>query len=94
MQKKELTWRIRVYGIVQGVGFRPTVSRHAAASGIRGTVCNKGPYVEIYTQGEKEQIEGFLKALEVHPPKRAAILPGHRRSPAHCGKRRAGSRWH
>ena len=74
MNKKELTWRIRVYGIVQGVGFRPTVSRHAAASGIRGTVCNKGPYVEIYTQGEKEQIEGFLKALEVHPPKRAAIL--------------------
>ena len=74
MQKKELTWRIRVYGIVQGVGFRPTVSRHAAASGIRGTVCNKGPYVEIYTQGEKEQIEGFLKALEVHPPKRADIL--------------------
>ena len=74
MQKNELTWRIRVYGIVQGVGFRPTVSRHAAASGIRGTVCNKGPYVEIYTQGEKEQIEGFLKALEVHPPKRAAIL--------------------
>ena len=74
MQKKELTWRIRVYGIVQGVGFRPTVSRHAAASGIRGTVCNKGPYVEIYTQGEKEQIEGFLKALEVHLPKRAAIL--------------------
>ena len=74
MQKKELTWRIRVYGIVQGVGFRPTVSRHAAANGIRGTVCNKGPYVEIYTQGEKEQIEGFLKALEVHPPKRAAIL--------------------
>ena len=74
MQKKELTWRIRVYGIVQGVGFRPTVSRHAAASGIRGTVCNRGPYVEIYTQGEKEQIEGFLKALEVHPPKRAAIL--------------------
>ena len=74
MQKKELTWRIRVYGIVQGVGFRPTVSRHAATSGIRGTVCNKGPYVEIYTQGEKEQIEGFLKALEVHPPKRAAIL--------------------
>ncbi len=74
MQKKELTWRVRVYGIVQGVGFRPTVSRHAAANGIRGTVCNKGPYVEIYTQGEKEQIEGFLKDLEFRPPKRAAIL--------------------
>ena len=60
MYKKKMTWRIRVYGIVQGVGFRPTVSRHATAHGIYGTVCNKGPYVEIYAQGEKEKIEGFL----------------------------------
>ena len=49
-----MTWRIRVYGIVQGVGFRPTVSRQATAHGIYGTVCNKGPYVEIYAQGKKE----------------------------------------
>ena len=70
----EITRRIRVYGIVQGVGFRPTVSRHATANGICGTVCNKGPYVEIYAQGQKKQMEGFLKALEIHPPKRAAIL--------------------
>ena len=42
--------------------------------GICGTVCNKGPYVEIYAQGQKKQMEGFLKALEVQPPKRAAIL--------------------
>ena len=27
--EKEITKKIRVYGIVQGVGFRPTVSRHA-----------------------------------------------------------------
>ena len=74
MNKKELTWRISVYGIVQGVGFRPTVSRHATSYGICGTVCNKGPYVEIYAQGQKKQMKGFLKALEVHPPKRAAIL--------------------
>ncbi len=74
MNKKELTWRIRVYGIVQGVGFRPTVSRHATSNGICGTVCNKGPYVEIYAQGQKKQMEGFLKVLEVQPPKRAAIL--------------------
>ena len=70
----EITKRIRVYGIVQGVGFRPTVSRHATANGIRGNVCNKGPYVEIYAQGAVEQVDGFLKDLEEHPPKRAAIL--------------------
>ena len=70
----EITKRIRVYGIVQGVGFRPTVSRHATANGICGNVCNKGPYVEIYAQGAVEQVDGFLKDLEERPPKRAAIL--------------------
>ena len=70
----EVTKRIRVYGIVQGVGFRPTVSRHAVSNGIRGNVCNKGPYVEIYAQGSKAQVDGFLKDLEERPPKRAAIL--------------------
>ena len=49
-----ITKKIRVYGIVQGVGFRPTVSRHAAAAGITGSVCNKGPYVEIFAQGEEK----------------------------------------
>ena len=70
----EVTKRIRVYGIVQGVGFRPTISRHAVSNGIRGSVCNKGPYVEIYAQGSAEQVDGFLKDLEECPPKRAAIL--------------------
>ena len=70
----EVTKRIRVYGIVQGVGFRPTVSRHAVSNGIRGNVCNKGPYVEIYAQGSEAQVDGFLKDLEERPPKRAAIL--------------------
>ncbi len=51
---EEITRQIRVYGIVQGVGFRPTVSRHAAASGIHGSVCNKGPYVEIFAQGAED----------------------------------------
>ena len=70
----EVTKRIRVYGIVQGVGFRPTVSRHAMSNEIRGNVCNKGPYVEIYAQGSGAQVDGFLKDLEERPPKRAAIL--------------------
>ncbi len=70
----DITRRIRVYGIVQGVGFRPTVSRHAAKNGVKGSVCNKGPYVEIFVQGREAQVSGFLEDLERHPPKRAAIL--------------------
>ena len=68
------TAEIRVYGIVQGVGFRPTVSRHAMETGVTGTVCNKGPYVEIMAQGTEAQVEAFLDALRHRPPKRAAIL--------------------
>ena len=71
---QEITRQIRVYGIVQGVGFRPTVSRHATARGIRGNVCNKGPYVEIYAQGSEEAVEEFISDIQNRPPKRAAIL--------------------
>ena len=77
--RERSTARIRVYGIVQGVGFRPTVSRHAAAAGISGTVCNRGPYVEIVAQGSGEQIGAFLSLLTHHPPKRAVILKTDRK---------------
>ena len=68
------TLRIKVYGIVQGVGFRPTVARHAAEAGVTGSVCNKGPYVEIFAQGSEEQTERFVNLLEKRPPRRAAVL--------------------
>lgn len=65
---------IRVFGIVQGVGFRPTVKRHADACGITGSVSNKGPYVEIFAQGSKEAVDAFIKRIQEQPPKRAVIL--------------------
>lgn len=74
IEKTTKTLRIKVYGIVQGVGFRPTVARHAAAAGVTGSVCNKGPYVEIFAQGSEEQTERFVSLLEKRPPKRAAVL--------------------
>ena len=71
---KTATRRIRVYGVVQGVGFRPTVSRYAAETGVRGTVCNRGPYVEIFVQGSGEAMDRFQTLLLLRPPRRAAIL--------------------
>ena len=69
-----LTRRVRVYGVVQGVGFRPTVRRHADACGLQGTVCNYGPYVEIILQGTEGALDRFLDLLRTEPPRRAAIL--------------------
>ena len=63
---------IRVYGIVQGVGFRPFVSRTCLENNIKGTVANKGSYVEIHAQGEN--IEALFDALNHCPPKRSVIL--------------------
>ncbi|MBR6403868.1 MAG: carbamoyltransferase HypF [Eubacterium sp.] len=69
-----LTYNIRVYGIVQGVGFRPFVSRTCKENGIKGTVANKGSYVEIFAQGEEECVNKLLGALNNSPPERSNIL--------------------
>ena len=47
--------RIRLFGVVQGVGFRPFVHRLAVSLNIAGTVCNKGSYVEIEAEAPEEQ---------------------------------------
>ena len=67
-----ITSNIRVYGIVQGVGFRPFVSRTCLENNIKGTVSNKGSYVEIFAQGEK--VSSLFDALKHRPPERAMIM--------------------
>lgn len=70
----DTTQIIRAFGIVQGVGFRPFVSRTAAACCIKGSVCNKGSYVEIIAQGTAEALQQLHCELEHNPPPRSAIL--------------------
>lgn len=65
---------VHVYGIVQGVGFRPFVDRIAHRTGIGGSVCNKGPYVEIFAEGTPDQVSLFLKLLQTEAPDRSSIL--------------------
>ena len=65
---------IRIYGIVQGVGFRPFVSRLADRYGISGSVCNKGSYVEIIARADESVIGDFVHAIEVEAPERSAIV--------------------
>lgn len=68
------TVNIHVYGIVQGVGFRPFTAVTAERFGIKGTVSNKGSYVEIIAQGEPSAIEAFEDTVKHSPPERAVIL--------------------
>ena len=68
------TKKIRLFGIVQGVGFRPFVSRVADRCGIRGSVANKGSYVEVFAQAPPESLASFLTALANETPERSVVL--------------------
>ncbi len=65
---------IRLYGIVQGVGFRPFVSRTADSLGIVGTVANKGSYVEIFAKADAQTLERFVHIVKNETPERAVVI--------------------
>jgi hydrogenase maturation protein HypF len=62
--------KITVYGVVQGVGFRPTVYRVAKALGLRGFVLNNGSNAEIHVDRDAER---FLTELKKALPALARI---------------------
>lgn len=65
--------RIRVSGIVQGVGFRPTVWRLAGEHDLTGQVWNDAHGVVIDAWGESQHIDAFLQELQISPPPLARI---------------------
>ncbi len=60
--------RIFVQGIVQGVGFRPTVYRIAHKMQINGYVRNMGNIVEIIVEGSEHEINAFINNLKENKP--------------------------
>ncbi len=65
--------RIRVRGLVQGVGFRPHVWRLAREAGLTGHVLNDGSGVEIEAWGGDSALDAFLRRLEAEAPPLARI---------------------
>ena len=55
--------QIRVYGTVQGVGFRPTVYRIAKTLGVCGEVSNDGQGVLIKIVAEPSTIDEFIQKI-------------------------------
>jgi hydrogenase maturation protein HypF len=60
--------KLEVYGVVQGVGFRPFIYRIARDNGLYGWVRNTSGSVEIIIEGEEEAIQVFLKQLKYEAP--------------------------
>ncbi|MEM3616416.1 MAG: carbamoyltransferase HypF [Candidatus Bathyarchaeia archaeon] len=66
--------KVRVTGIIQGVGFRPFIYRIAVKNGLKGYVRNMGDAgVEILLEGEESSINSFLKDLREKKPPLAHI---------------------
>ena len=61
-------YTIHVTGIVQGIGFRPFVSKLAHELGIVGTVRNDTTGVEIHIQGRDEDCKMFVNRLRTDLP--------------------------
>lgn len=64
---------IRVRGLVQGVGFRPTVWKLAHELDLTGEVLNDGDGVLIQAQGELASVNQFIENLHIHCPPLARI---------------------
>ena len=60
--------KIRITGLIQGVGFRPFVYRLAEEIGLNGYVLNDTTGVLIEVEGQKEKLNEFLIRIEKEKP--------------------------
>lgn len=68
------TERIRLWGIVQGVGFRPFVAKVAERLGMKGEVANIGGLVEIIVTDTPKRIDNFINEIEKSKPLPSEIV--------------------
>jgi hydrogenase maturation protein HypF len=65
--------RLRIKGVVQGVGFRPFIHGLASEYGLSGYVLNDGQGVLIEIEGDPDQLDDFVRAVHSDPPSLASV---------------------
>ncbi len=65
---------IRIWGIVQGVGFRPFIAKLADKCGVKGNVRNIGGLVDIEMTDTPDNIDRFIELIKAEKPKPAEIV--------------------
>lgn len=66
-------YQIKIYGIVQGIGFRPHVFRLAREYGLTGWIQNNSTGVIIEAEGPEVRLKRFIQAVIEEPPPLAVI---------------------
>ena len=69
MPEETISYHVIVTGRVQGVGFRYSTQKAAAAYGVRGWVRNMPDgSVEVVCEGNRQRVTRLLKWLQSGPP--------------------------
>ena len=64
---------LKIRGIVQGVGFRPFIHKLVGSYGLRGYIKNTSSGVELELEGERSELERFVRDVPEKAPKLAVI---------------------
>lgn len=64
---------LKVYGIVQGVGFRPSVYHSAFKRQLKGTIKNFQDYVGIELEGSEADLQTFFNQFQLELPDLAQV---------------------
>ncbi|WP_267383726.1 carbamoyltransferase HypF [Cyanobacterium sp. uoEpiScrs1] len=65
--------RLLIFGMVQGVGFRPFIYRLATELNLTGWVCNSAAGVSIEVEGKSKILKEFLLRVETEGPPQSQI---------------------
>ena len=74
MANRIVAKKLKVNGIVQGVGFRPFVFQLADTHGLKGQVSNTSAGVSIHIEGQPDNVDAFETDLAEKSPPLAVIV--------------------
>ncbi|MFW5792801.1 MAG: carbamoyltransferase HypF [Bacteroidota bacterium] len=73
VKKAKTTYRIKVRGLVQGVGFRPFIYKLAVENNLRGSVDNRNDGVYIILNCNEKELLNFIKLIKATAPPASQI---------------------
>ncbi len=73
MKERVHTYKIRITGLVQGVGFRPFIYRVSNRFGFSGTVDNRNDGVLIFINSTEEKLKQFVESILKEAPPASVI---------------------
>lgn len=69
----KIRYQVTIYGLVQGIGFRPFIHKLVKKYHISGWVCNSNQGVEMEIEGGEDDCRKFFTELKKNPPPLAVI---------------------